>query len=194
MEVLAFQIVIFIIIMIAGFINNSTRNFAVALAVLFTIVMVFTNALMIIQFITILISFIISRSINNTKNSNKAVESYKRNSNTSSYSSSVSYANSDTYASSAISSQSHKKVKEFLRRDAEKKKPSNEKSNKLSDDEKKALFQNAMERVRAGIEAESRGLIHRSVDPLYEIPKSEKELERENKIIDDIIAENKKNK
>ncbi|MCR8667946.1 hypothetical protein NO995_09655 [Aestuariibaculum sp. M13] len=77
MEVLYFQVGIFLIIVIAGLFGNSSRNTATILAIIFTIAMVFTSQLMIVQFITIVISYIVSRSI--SKNSkDKNLDDYEK--------------------------------------------------------------------------------------------------------------------
>jgi hypothetical protein len=60
MEVLAYQIVIFLIIYINGYFDKTTKNLITLLAVAFTIVMVFTTGLAILQFLTIFIAYAIS--------------------------------------------------------------------------------------------------------------------------------------
>lgn len=67
MEVLLFQLGIAAIIIIAGLFGKIARNTITILVVIFTAVMVFTSGLMILQFITIGISFFISKSITSKK-------------------------------------------------------------------------------------------------------------------------------
>src|SRR5690606_2718144 len=67
MEVLLFQIGIFIIISIAGYKGLIQLNVVTILIVIFTIVMVKTSPLMILQFFTIILSY--SFSLNRIKKS-----------------------------------------------------------------------------------------------------------------------------
>ncbi|MEP7092754.1 MAG: hypothetical protein ABI793_01765, partial [Flavobacterium sp.] len=60
MEILAFQIVIFLLIFIAGYSGLKSLNVVSLFLVLFTCFMVFTSKLMTIQFFTILIGYSLS--------------------------------------------------------------------------------------------------------------------------------------
>lgn len=72
MEVLIFQIAIFFIILISGYYGNYSRNIVTILLVIFTIVMVFTTKLMVIQFLTIGVAYFISTS-SKSKTSQKSI-------------------------------------------------------------------------------------------------------------------------
>ena len=63
MGILLYQIGIFIAIQIAAVFGKSSRNVAIILITIFTILQVFTSALMILQFLTIIISYFFSKSI-----------------------------------------------------------------------------------------------------------------------------------
>lgn len=77
MEIIAFQVGIFVIIIFCGLLGNSTRNIVTILVILFTMVMVFTNGLMIIQFITIGVAFMVSKSIS-TSNETLEISDYEK--------------------------------------------------------------------------------------------------------------------
>jgi len=75
MGILLYQIGIFIAIQVAAFFGKSSRNIAIILISIFTLLQVYTSGLMILQFITIFVSYIISKNIignndNTTENSN----------------------------------------------------------------------------------------------------------------------------
>jgi hypothetical protein len=76
MEVLIFQIGILLIIIICGFFGKSARNTATVLFLIFTVIMVFTSRLMIIQFITIGLAYLISNSISGDRK--KLVPEYEK--------------------------------------------------------------------------------------------------------------------
>ncbi len=63
MGILIYQVGIFITIQIFAFFGKSSRNTAIVLISIFTLLQVFTSSLMIIQFITIFISYVFSNSI-----------------------------------------------------------------------------------------------------------------------------------
>ncbi len=64
MGILIYQIGIFLAIQLSTFYGGkSTRNVAIILISIFTILQVYTNQLMILQFITIFISYLVSRNI-----------------------------------------------------------------------------------------------------------------------------------
>jgi len=86
MEILLYQIGIFFAIQIASLFGKSSRNVAVVLISIFTILQVFTSWLMLIQFITILVSYNISErrfqnlKIETSKKSSKVIlKSYDKN-------------------------------------------------------------------------------------------------------------------
>mgnify|MGYP007017092576 FL=1 len=62
MGILLYQIGIFIIIQISSLFSKTSRNTAIILISIFTILQVYTSGLMIIQFLTILISYWFSNS------------------------------------------------------------------------------------------------------------------------------------
>jgi hypothetical protein len=63
MGILFYQIGIFVAIQIAAFFGKSSRNVAIILISLFTLLQVYTSGLMILQFITIFVSYIVSKNI-----------------------------------------------------------------------------------------------------------------------------------
>lgn len=72
MEIIVFQISIFLIITYSGYKGKIYLNLISTLIILFTIVMVNTNKLMIIQFITIILSYLITlNKIETNKNTTK---------------------------------------------------------------------------------------------------------------------------
>ena len=68
MDILLYQIGIFIAIQIASLFGKSSRNVAIVLISIFTLLQVFTSGLMILQFATIFISYIISNNILESQN------------------------------------------------------------------------------------------------------------------------------
>jgi hypothetical protein len=60
MAILFYQIGIFFIIQIAALFGRKVRNIAVVLIIIFTLLQVFASSLMIIQFFTIIIGYVIS--------------------------------------------------------------------------------------------------------------------------------------
>lgn len=62
MAILFYQLGIFIVIQVAASFGKNSRNTAVVLVSIFTILQVFTSGLMILQFITIFVSYSISNS------------------------------------------------------------------------------------------------------------------------------------
>lgn len=71
MAVLGFQIFFILLIALSSFFGKSTRNWIILISVIFTIFAVFTSGLMIIQFISIFIGFLISESIFSRYNQEK---------------------------------------------------------------------------------------------------------------------------
>lgn len=76
MGILFYQIGIFIAIQVAAFFGKSSRNIAIILISIFTLLQVYTSGLMILQFITIFVSYIVSKNIignneNTTEKTNK---------------------------------------------------------------------------------------------------------------------------
>ena len=67
MQVLIFQIVIFLIISFAGFISTKSLNIVSILLIIFTIIMVRTSPLMILQFFTIIFAYTFSLKRNEEK-------------------------------------------------------------------------------------------------------------------------------
>lgn len=63
MAVLLYQIGIFVAIQIAAIFGKNARNVALVLISIFTILQIFMSWLLLLQFITILIAFIVSESI-----------------------------------------------------------------------------------------------------------------------------------
>jgi len=63
MAVLGFQIFFILLISLSSFFGKATRNWLVLISVIFTIFAVFTSGLMILQFISIFIGFLISENI-----------------------------------------------------------------------------------------------------------------------------------
>ena len=80
MAVLLYQVGIFIAIQLAAMFGKNSRNTAIALISIFTLVQVFMSWLLFLQFFTIIISYIISNnwfSITEKKLSQKPKSSYK---------------------------------------------------------------------------------------------------------------------
>ena len=71
-EVIYFQTAIFIAIVFVGFFGDSARNGITVIAGLFTIVMVFTSALMLLQFGTIIFAYIVSVSLSGSDESDSS--------------------------------------------------------------------------------------------------------------------------
>lgn len=63
MGVISYQIGIFFAIQIAAFFGKSARNIAIALICIFTVAKIFTSWLMILQFVTVFISYLVSQEI-----------------------------------------------------------------------------------------------------------------------------------
>ena len=63
-----YQIGIFIAIQIASFFGKNSRNVAIVLISIFTLLQVFTSGLMILQFATIFISYLVSKNILENQN------------------------------------------------------------------------------------------------------------------------------
>lgn len=68
MGILLYQIGIFIAIQIAAFFGKNSRNVAIVLISIFTLLQVFTSGLMILQFATIFISYLVSKNILENQN------------------------------------------------------------------------------------------------------------------------------
>ena len=80
MAVLLYQVGIFIAIQLAAMFGKNSRNTAIALISIFTLLQVFMSWLLFLQFFTIIISYIISNnwfSITEKKLSQKPKSSYK---------------------------------------------------------------------------------------------------------------------
>ena len=71
MEVLSYQLFFIIFISLSSLFGKTARNWVVILSVVFTFFAVFTSGLMIIQFISIGIGFLISESIGSKIENNK---------------------------------------------------------------------------------------------------------------------------
>lgn len=139
MEVLAFQIVIFIIIIVAGLASSSARNITVGLIALFTIIMVFSSPLMIIQFATIIIAFIISKSFENEKVENKPISKTNVHS---------LYRNEHAYPDPSYSNGFLEHYERLEKKIELKKKIERDNYNKLSEEEKQARIEAAYEIMR----------------------------------------------
>lgn len=63
MSVILFQILIFLAILIASKFGRKTRNYFLVILSIFTLIAVFTTALMVIQFFTILFGYFTTNSI-----------------------------------------------------------------------------------------------------------------------------------
>lgn len=70
MEVLLYQIGIFLAIQIAAKIGKNSRNTAIVLISIFTILQVFMSWLLVLQFITIFISYIVSKNFSSKEKTN----------------------------------------------------------------------------------------------------------------------------
>lgn len=77
MAVLLYQIGIFLAIQIAAIFGKNSRNTAVILISIFTVLQVFMSWLLLLQFITIIVSYIISNNLFFTK-SNTGIELEKK--------------------------------------------------------------------------------------------------------------------
>ncbi len=62
MEVLGFQVFFFLLILISGLFGRKTRNFVVIASLIFTVIMVFMTWLIILQFVTITVSYFITEN------------------------------------------------------------------------------------------------------------------------------------
>ena len=71
MEVLLFQICLFIIILFSGIFGRKARNWTILIAILFTVIMVFMTWLLILQFITIFIAYLISETYIENKSNDR---------------------------------------------------------------------------------------------------------------------------
>lgn len=74
MTILLYQIGIFFSIQLAAIYNRKSRNVAVLLIIVFTLLQVYTSGLMILQFITIYISYKISKNLITNKRKEKNIE------------------------------------------------------------------------------------------------------------------------
>lgn len=63
MAVLGFQIFFILLIALSSLFGKSTRNWTILISIVFTIIAVFTSGLLILQFISIFIGYLISESI-----------------------------------------------------------------------------------------------------------------------------------
>lgn len=81
MGIILYQIGIFIAIIISSFFGKSSRNIAVILISIFTILQVYTSSLMILQFVTIVFSFLISNKILKNNISNSRINNSNSNTN-----------------------------------------------------------------------------------------------------------------
>ena len=68
MEVLIYQVVIAILILLAGSFGQKTRNVVTLIICLFTIIEVFTIKLALLQFFTIFVAFLYSKNYEDKKN------------------------------------------------------------------------------------------------------------------------------
>ena len=60
MEVLIYQVVIAVLILVAGTFGKKSRNIVTIIICLFTIIQVFTLKLAVLQFITIFVAYVLS--------------------------------------------------------------------------------------------------------------------------------------
>ncbi|WP_323028574.1 hypothetical protein [Gelidibacter japonicus] len=187
MEVLAFQIVIFIIIIVAGLASSSARNITVGLIALFTFIMVFSSPLMIIQFATIIFAFLISKSFGSEKVGYKSIRKNKTNFQSS-------YQNGHTYPDPVYSDDFLEQYERLQKKEELKRKIEKEKYDKLSEVEKHAKMLAAFEELRENLKNSSETISDLDYD-LMRIERTNRlhQLE-EQKIINQIISERKKNK
>ena len=73
MEVLSFQIFFIIFISLSSIFGRTARNWVVIISVVFTVFAIFTSGLMILQFLSIAIGFLISESIISKIENNREV-------------------------------------------------------------------------------------------------------------------------
>jgi predicted membrane protein len=74
MEILLYQIGIFSAIIISSFFGKSSRNVAIILIAIFTMLQVYSSSLMVIQFLTIFIGYKVSKAFSTNKDENKGFE------------------------------------------------------------------------------------------------------------------------
>ncbi|MFI8379599.1 hypothetical protein [Leeuwenhoekiella sp. NPDC079379] len=70
MEVLVFQVGIFLAIIVLGAFGKKIRNGALIFFSVFTVVMVFTSGLMILQFLTIFLAYLVTDGLYSKKEEN----------------------------------------------------------------------------------------------------------------------------
>lgn len=76
MGILIYQIGIFIAIQIAAFFGKSSRNVAIILISIFTVLQVYTSQLMILQFLTIIVSYFVAKNFFDNKKENSNEEQH----------------------------------------------------------------------------------------------------------------------
>ena len=62
MEVLGFQVLFFVVILVSGLFGRKARNFVVIASLIFTVIMVFMTWLIILQFVTIIVAYFITEN------------------------------------------------------------------------------------------------------------------------------------
>ena len=78
MEIFGFQLFFFFIILLSGIFGKKVRNFAVLVSLIFTVIMVFMTWLVILQFATIFIAYLVTENYveNSSKRLDKLDQSY----------------------------------------------------------------------------------------------------------------------